>query len=287
MPSMQTWAEPATFRSRATVSVTPSTAPTRLSTRPVSQRRDADKFRRAFAIGEGKCLGHGNHASHVVGAAAPLTFLAATSDERGDIHTLPDGEDTNTFGPTELVGTERHEVDQGRDGSQVDPARGLHCVGVQQRLGGKTADEPRHERQVCDGANFVVHRHDAHQTHRVRNERSFELVEPDVAGGVDTDDDAVALFDRVQYRVVLGRRANSKRPATPAMTVLFDSLPQPVNTTSPGCTPSATATRSRASSSALRASRANRWLPLGFANRSLKNGNIASTALDRTGVVAA
>ena len=47
------------------------------------------------------------------------------------------------------------------------------------------------------------------------------------------------------------------------------------------------ATRSRASSTARRASRAKRCEPLGLAKRSARNGSIASTASGRIGVVAA
>ncbi len=59
---------------------------------------------------------------------------------------------------------------------------------------------------------------------------------------------------------------------------LSASVPHPVKTTSPGCTPRHSATTSRASSNALRASRAARCEPLGLAKRSERKGSIASTA---------
>ena len=68
--------------------------------------------------------------------------------------------------------------------------------------------------------------------------------------------------------MVLGGRAHGHGRSTPITTVLSASVPHPVNTTSPGRTPSRSATRSRASSIARRASRAKRCEPLGLAKRS-------------------
>ena len=65
------------------------------------------------------------------------------------------------------------------------------------------------------------------------------------------------------------------------------SVPQPVNTTSPGRQPTTAATESRASSMARRAWRANRCEPDGLAYESARNGIIASIASGRMGVEAA
>ena len=106
-------------------------------------------------------------------------------------------------------------------------------------------------------------------------------------GGVDADHRATAVLDRVEHGVVLDRRTHDRAPTPPITTALSDSVPHPVNTISPGRTPASSATSSRASSIALRASRAKRCEPLGLAKRSEKNGSIASTATGRIGVVAA
>ena len=65
------------------------------------------------------------------------------------------------------------------------------------------------------------------------------------------------------------------------------SVPQPVNTTSPGRHPTTAATESRASSIARRAWRAKRCDPDGLAYESARNGIIASIASGRMGVEAA
>ena len=65
------------------------------------------------------------------------------------------------------------------------------------------------------------------------------------------------------------------------------SVPQPVNTTSPGRQPTTAATASRASSIALRACRAKRCDPDGLAYDSARYGSIASIASGRIGVEAA
>ena len=118
------------------------------------------------------------------------------------LHPLTNGEDTNALGAAELVGAEGHEIHERGDRAEVDPTRSLHRVGVQQRLRGQPTHEFRHRRQVGDGADLVVDRHDADQADRVRIERRLEFVEPDVAAGVDTDDDATPHLDRVQHSVM-------------------------------------------------------------------------------------
>jgi len=85
-----------------------------------------------------------------------------------------------------------------------------------------------------------------------------------------------------------GQRATPPwRRTVPRMARLSASVPQPVKTTSPGEPPRASATMSRASSSPRRASRDAACEPLGLAKRSVRNGSIASTASGRIGVVAA
>ena len=71
------------------------------------------------------------------------------------------------------------------------------------------------------------------------------------------------------------------------MARLSASVPPPVNTTSLGLHPSASATTSRASSIACFARRDTACDPDGLPKRSVRNGSIASTASGRIGVVAA
>ena len=73
----------------------------------------------------------------------------------------------------------------------------------------------------------------------------------------------------------------------PSTARLSDSVPPEVMTTSSTCAPKQRATRSRASSSAARASRPQRCVDDGFPKRGPKNGSIAAKTSGRTGVVAA
>ena len=69
--------------------------------------------------------------------------------------------------------------------------------------------------------------------------------------------------------------------------MLSASVPPDVKQISSADAPRQRATRSRASSSAVRASRPHLWTLDGFPKRGPKNGNIASSTSGRTGVVAA
>ena len=69
--------------------------------------------------------------------------------------------------------------------------------------------------------------------------------------------------------------------------MLSASVPQEVNTISSDAAPRQCARRSRASSSAARASRPQRWTLGGLPKRGPKKGCIASMTSARTGVVAA
>ncbi len=75
--------------------------------------------------------------------------------------------------------------------------------------------------------------------------------------------------------------------AAPSTAVLSASVPPPVKMTSPGAQPSRPATTSRASSTAVLASRARRCEPDGLAKCSVRYGSMAATASGCIGVVAA
>ena len=76
-------------------------------------------------------------------------------------------------------------------------------------------------------------------------------------------------------------------PTVPSTARLSASVPPLVNTTPPGSDPTRAATASRASSMALRASRARRWAPEGLPGWSVNHGSIASTTSGRVRVLAA
>ena len=79
----------------------------------------------------------------------------------------------------------------------------------------------------------------------------------------------------------------ARSASVPRTARLSDSVPPDVNTISVGSAPSTCATRSRASSTATRASRAIRCEPEALPKRSAANGAIASITSGRTGDVAA
>jgi len=95
-----------------------------------------------------------------------------------------------------------------------------------------------------------------------------------------------APLDKLRGPCVLALAVKSSRTA-PRIAWLSPSVPPLVNTTSPGLQPSVAATRSRASSKALRASRAKRCDPDGLAYMPSRYGVIASIASTRIGVLAA
>ena len=78
-------------------------------------------------------VGQGDDAGDVVGAAAPLALLAAADEQRVEHDALAHGEHADALRAAELVGAQRQQVDVRPHAAQVEPRRGLHGVGVQQR----------------------------------------------------------------------------------------------------------------------------------------------------------
>ena len=97
----------------------------------VAQRGEADDLRRPLGVGGGERLGRGDDAGDVVRAAAPLALLPAADDERLDRHAVAHGEHADALRPAELVGAQRQQVDVRPQLAQVEPARRLDGVGVQ------------------------------------------------------------------------------------------------------------------------------------------------------------
>ena len=147
----------------------------------------------------------------VVGATAPLALLAATDDQRLDLRTAALDEDADALRATELVGAERQQVDVRADVAQIDPARRLHRIGVEQRVGCVSADDAGDLGDVGDRSDLVVDRHHAHDRHVRRGlEHSGEFVGIDAPEPVDTDDPTLfaELLDDVEDRMMLDRWAH-------------------------------------------------------------------------------
>ena len=106
---------------------------------------------------------------------------------------------------------------------------------MEHRLRRPVADDRGDRGQIGDGADLVVDRHDADDADVRSSQRVGELIEIDVAGSIDTDDAAVAASSTGCSTAWCSAAeqtadARERRP----ITVLSASVPQPVNTTSPG-----------------------------------------------------
>ena len=105
--------------------------------------------------GKGGDLGHG------LGAGAQAVFLISAVDQGRQVQALPDIQGAAALEPADLVGGQAHQVDAVH--GQVDLAKGLHRVHVEQRAGAHL----RHgglclpDGQHCPG--LVAYRHQAHQ----------------------------------------------------------------------------------------------------------------------------
>ncbi len=156
-----------------------------------------------------------NDAGSVLRAAAPLAFLSAADDQRIDAWPAAFDQHADALRATELVGAERQQVDVRRHLTQVEPAGGLHRVGVHQCAGSESAHEPRHLRDVGDRADLVVDGHHADDGDvDLLVEYGRQFVEIDTAGSIDADDATAEMLDDVEDRVVLDGRAD-RRAAEP------------------------------------------------------------------------
>ena len=174
---------------------------------------------------------------------------------------------------------------------QVEPLRRLDRVGVQHRIGRVLAHQRRDGIEWLHDTGLVVDEHHRHDR-GARIERLRERVEVDATVGVARRSwrrgtlRARAARPRrarpcARWRSSRRRRArgapapSGPRPSTARLSA---SLPLPVKTTSFGVAPSASATISRASSSAVLVTRDAPWAPDGLPGDSARNGSIAAIA---------
>ncbi len=95
--------------------------------------------------------------------------------------------------------------------AEIEPARRLHSIGVQQRARRRPAHDRGSSLEVVDRADFVVHRHHRDDRH-VAIDRGVELIEVSSAVTVDPDDSSVVTLDDVEHAVVL--RGGAQRHAS-------------------------------------------------------------------------
>ena len=205
--------------------------------------------------------------SHVLGPAPPLSLLATAVDEGGEGNAGAGHQGPHPLGPTELVGADGHQVDRSALLSRIEPGDDLDGVGVHDGVGRPFVHQAGHLVQGLDRPDLVVDPHHAHQAD-LRRARLGQLIEVHHAAGslrtsrsstpnclacspAGVQDGRVlhgGAHDRTDWPV-----AGGPGPEHGQVVGLGTTL---VNTTSPGSTARAVARASRASSSAMRASRA-------------------------------
>src|SRR5699024_7254623 len=96
--------------------------------------------------------GQGDGEGHVLGSGAAPVLLPAAVDQRLDRQPAPDGGSADALGGTDLVAGDAHGI--GSQSPQVQPAGGLHRVGVQQRsyIMGDSGESPH----IGDRSDLVV-----------------------------------------------------------------------------------------------------------------------------------
>ena len=99
---------------------------------PIAHGGDAHAFGLPLGVGGGEGGGHRHDPRHVVRPAPPVALLAAADEQRVDGDALADDEHADALRPAELVGAQRQQVDVRPELAEVEPARRLHGIGVQQ-----------------------------------------------------------------------------------------------------------------------------------------------------------
>ena len=214
----------------------------RPSTRRSRRPREPRVLAVALGVGRGQRLGHGDDAGDVVRAAAALALLAAAERAAARARRRRGRQHADALRPAELVGAERQQVDERRDRAQVEPARGLHGVGVEQRR-----RRPLARRAAATAARSVTvptslltaitltrarrrvrARRRARRGRRGRRASTPTTRPPRCSTGWST-----------AWCSAAGHTARAAVRSAPRMAGLSASVPPPVNTTSPGGTPSA------------------------------------------------
>ena len=209
-----------------------------------STRRSRSAASRSFSRSRSasvaaSAVGERDDAGDVVGAAAPVALLAAADDQRLDRRAVRIVSTPTPFGPPNLWALNDIRSTWRRDRAEIEPAGRLHGVGVQQRPWGALG-APRSAtaaRSVIVPTSLLTaitltirdvrreRRRRADRDRRDRWRRHPTTVPPRSSTGCSTAWCSAA-----------------GHTATPAGTerspVLSASVPHPVNTTSPGRTPS-------------------------------------------------
>ena len=120
----------------------------------------------------------------------------------------PHRQHTDSLGATELVSTERQAVDVRPDRAEIEPARGLHGIGVHERLRSEFPHDAGDRREIGHHTGLVVDRHDRDARDRAFLEDLFEMCEVGLTRGRHANDPTVQVFDGMQHRMVFGGHAH-------------------------------------------------------------------------------
>ncbi len=175
----------------------------------VAQGTDARDLRGAVLVGDAQSGGERDDAGHVLSPGAQPAFVTAAVDERDDGRVVAHNKRADTLGAPELVPGDRDQRNLRDRGTQVEPLRGLHRVGVESCLRCALADEPGDLVDRLDDPGLVVDEHHRDEC-GVRVDRAAQRVDVDNAVGMRGDPlDAKALprqpIDRAEHRLVLDR----------------------------------------------------------------------------------
>ena len=206
----------------------------------------------------------------------------------------------DSFWRTNLVTGNREQIERNFACVHVHFAERLHAIGVK-NCARRALVCSASSFDGLDDADFIIHPHHARNLQHVHQRDVLNSSFVDLRRYGSTEHDrrssppsratsctaaSTALCSMGVVTAALRPDARSVRN-TPRMARLSPSVPQDVKHTSSAFAPRQAATRSRASSSATRASRPHRCTLEGFPNRAPKYGAMASRTSGLTGVVAA
>ena len=181
------------------------------------------------------------------------------------------------------------EVGASRDGGDVEPAEGLHGVGVHERPGSALVHERHDGLEGLAHAGLVVDEHHRDEAHLLV-EHVGERVEVDDATTVDGDDPPSGRQARLEHRRVLDGAAQDRpgagRGAEDGEVVGLGAAARE-HDVSGARTEQNRELLPGVVEGRLRRSARRAWLPDGLPKRSARNGSIAATASAHIGVVAA
>ena len=160
-------------------------APNKVAFEPVAQRAHAGGVALQAWDGDLGRLAETDDPRDVLGAAAARAFLTSAVNHGGELETAPNVERSDAFGPVQLVGGERQEIDRATLEIDRRASRRLNRVRVEDRADGLRLLGESLDRE--DHARFVVGPHHRDERDARRKGRPKALT-VETAAGQDRDD---------------------------------------------------------------------------------------------------